>query len=466
MSLRSAFAGRRVVAGPLPAPSLTARLAAELSAIGVGINAKPAVDLNTVAERFIVSVIRGEEPEPGDWNKAAWCLWTTRPAVAEHDQALDAVLGRVARMQRTRPYRQLASAYLTDFAPNRPRIDRVASVLAAFASQAGDPWARAQTKYGLFDDAQGAAHIARTALNERTNAQSVLEAVGLGGPVRAGGFAKTAHDIGLHLLRGMPVTSAVDRLDVVRRWCLRADGTLIFSDRRAEMVRAVVLPFGDRMPPPSDRDLMVSFLIGRFGDPRVAPAAEWIGMDDVADVIRRWLTDQSLRQFFDVLDRIAQPSHWRYRRAFWQAYFEHEPSLIRNAWVVFGTDGAAEAKRSFGNDVRFGVFRPGGRKQVLRGHAVLLLDMGQCIVADWSHTGYCTIWPISDPKRPRDLNAETYTTTEVGRPLPKDLSEANVNRHDMFSHVGAENYVWQDRVAGRLHQLIGVRVPQYAYRVR
>ncbi|WP_315768069.1 MULTISPECIES: EH signature domain-containing protein [unclassified Bradyrhizobium] len=450
---------------PLPATSRTARLAAALSATGIGMDRRPTADLNTVADRFILSMRKGDEPVPGDWNKIAWCLWTTRPAIAEHDQALDAVLGRVARMERARPYRQLASAYLADFAPDRPRLDRVAGVLAAFAPKAGSPWDRAQTKFGIFDWREGAFRIARTALNEERNVQQLLESAGLGGALREGGFAKTVHDIGLHHLCGTTVTSATSRLEIIRRWCLRADDTFIFKDCSAGLARAVVLPFGDRVPPAVDRDLLVGFLVGKFGDPRVAPG-RWIGMDDVAEILKRWLTEQSLRQFFDVLDKIAQPSHWRYRRAFWQAYFDHKPSLIRNAWVVFGSDGAAEAKRSFGDAVRFGVFRSGGRKQVLRGHAVLLMDLGQCVVADWSHTGYCTIWPNSDPTRPRNMNAESYTTSDVGRPLPKDLSEANLNRHDMFSHVGSENYVWQDRVAGRLLEMIGVRIPQYAYRVR
>src|SRR5262249_13357479 len=162
-------------------------------------------------------------------------------------------------------------------------------------------------------------------------------------------------------------------------------------------------PFGNRVPSAQDRDLILGFLISRFGDPRVSPGG-WIGMDDVVEILKRWLTEQSLRQFFDVLDKIAQPHHWRYRRAFWQAYHEH--NLLRNAWVIFGPDGATEARRAFGRNVRFGVFRSGGRKQVLPGHAVLLMDLGQCIVADWSHNGYCNIWPMSHPNRPRNLNAD------------------------------------------------------------
>jgi hypothetical protein len=187
-------------------------------------------------------------------------------------------------------------------------------------------------------------------------------------------------------------------------------------------------------------------------------------MDDIAQILRRWLIEQSLRQFLDVVDRIAPDHMWKYRRAFWQAY--HQADLLQNAWVVFGDDGAVEAMRAFGPTVQFGKFKPGGSKKILSGHAVLLLDFGPCVVADWSHNGRCNIWKKADKTRPAELNAPVYTSDEIMRKVPKDDSEANLNKHDIFSHHGSENYFWQNRVADRLHELIGVRVPQSDYQVR
>jgi len=138
---------------------------------------------------------------------------------------------------------------------------------------------------------------------------------------------------------------------------------------------------------------------------------------------------------------------------------------LQNAWVVFGDHGAVAALQAFGPSVQFGKFKSGGRKQVLSGHAVLLLDFGACVVADWSHNGRCNIWKKSDRTRPANLNAPAYTSDEIMRPLPKDDSESNLNKHDIFSHHGSENYVWQNRVAERLDQLIGTRVPQSHYQV-
>jgi EH_Signature domain len=465
MGLRSAVEGLTYVARPLPALGATARFAARQPPAAAPA-VRPAVDLNAVAARFLDDVRQGAAPSGADWNKIAWCLWAASPAIAEHDLALGALLDRVVhtvRMERKRPYRQLASSYLMDFAADRPALERISGVLRSFAPAAGAPWDRLQAEYAIFDGAKAAVGIARLALNERTSVHGVFEAADVRGPLLAGGFARAAHDEGLKIIAATPVSTAAEHIATVRRWSLRPDKRLIFENSKIELARAVVLPFGDQIPGLADRKVVLDFVIGRFGDPRVT-RGRWIGMDDVAEILRRWLIEQSLQQFLDVVDKLAPDHMWKYRRAFWLAY--HKADLLQNAWVVFGDDGAVEAMRAFSRAVQFGKFKPGGSKKILPGHAVLLLDFGPCVVADWSHNGRCNIWKKADKTRPADLNAPAYTSDEIMRRVPKDDSEASLNKNDIFSHHGSENYFWQNRVADRLHQLIGVRVPQPDYQVR
>jgi hypothetical protein len=464
VGLRSAAEGMTFVARPLLPQGATARFAAKLPPAAPV--ERPPVDLDAVAARFLNDVRQGAPPSGADWNKIAWCLWATTPAIAQHDLALGALLDRVVqmvRMERKRPFRQLASAYLMDFGIDRPALERIGGVLRSFAPAAGAPWDRLQATYALFDGAEAAAHIARIALNERTNVQDVFKDANISGPLLAGGFARAAHDEGLRIIAGTPVSTAAELIETIRRWSLRPDKRLIFENSKAELARAVIHPFGDRIPGLADRKVVLDFIISRFGDPRVT-RGRWIGMDDVAQILRGWLIEQTLRQFLDVVDKIAPDHMWKYRRAFWLAY--HKADLLQNAWVVFGDDGAVEAMRAFGHAVQFGKFKPGGSKKILAGHAVLLLDFGPCVVADWSHNGRCNIWKKADKIRPAGLNAPAYTSDEIMRKVPKDDSEASLNKNDIFSHHGSENYFWQNRVADRLHELIGVRVPQPDYQVR
>lgn len=179
MSLRAALTTRKRSLPLLTEPTAVLRLLAELSSMPTGESAKPAVDLNTVAERFMHQLARGREPTVGDWNKIMCCIWSTEPAIAEHDEALDSVLARVAEMRRKRPYRQLASVYLSEFGPDRPRLDRISYVLSSFAPVAGEPWTGLSARYDVFNGPGPIVQMARVALGRQMSVQTFLQAVGL-----------------------------------------------------------------------------------------------------------------------------------------------------------------------------------------------------------------------------------------------------------------------------------------------
>ncbi|WP_210179227.1 EH signature domain-containing protein [Methylobacterium platani] len=424
---------------------------------------RPAVDLDEVAARLIAALDAGEEPSPLDWRHAPWCLWRAEPPLATHDRALTRLLSEIMRSERRGPYRRLASVYLIDYAPERPRIGEIGRALAARAAAAGAPWHDLQRDYRLFEGPEGVRGLTEAALAGRETVPALLGRRGLTAIMAGSGLAEASHLDGLSLLAGRPAASATLHLDQVRGWCLAADNSLLYQAHRAAMVNALVMPFRGMMPSAADRDALGGFLLARFGDPRVKPG-NWIGMDEAAAILKRWLTEQSLRQFFDVVDRIAPDGMWKYRRSFWSAY--HARDLILNAWVVFGQDGASEARRAFGRDIQFGKFAKGGRKPVMAGHAVLLLDLGRCIVADWSHNGYCNIWSADDPERPRFMNALSYTTDDVRREIPSERTEAVLRKHNIFAHSGSDNYVWQSRVAACIYAMTGHRLSLGEFTVR
>jgi hypothetical protein len=134
----------------------------------------------------------------------------------------------------------------------------VAGVLAAFASAAGQPWERLQTKFGIFDASAGPFRLARAALEQGASVQTFLESSGVAGALVEGGFAEAAHVEGLRTLSKSQAGNAADRLKLIRLWCLRSDETLIFKNRRVEMGRAVVSPYGQRVPAAVDRDLILA----------------------------------------------------------------------------------------------------------------------------------------------------------------------------------------------------------------
>jgi chemotaxis protein MotB len=196
-------------------------------------------------------------------------------------------------------------------------------------------------------------------------------------------------------------------------------------------VGAAIEPFGDTMPGKELRDRFLSFALKLLGDPRVN-ALRWQGCLKARDIACRWLTEQSLRQFFEVVDHVARPEHWNYRHAFWNALYEK--NYIYDAWVVFDRYGAAEARRMFQGKISFATFN----ETVQQGHAVLLLRIGSLIIAEWSHTGSCRIWDTSKGESGPQLYKNRYRKVEL---------QAQVNPEGVFGHYNPTGYFWQRKIA-------------------
>lgn len=464
MTFRAALTNWSVRPVALPSPSRTAAVAAEIVRGASGLDAAPDVQsLDDAATRFLNCVDRGQRPTPRDWRQVGWCLWTTRPALAESRAALSVILHKLASDHSPRLFRQIASAYLTEFDPTRPAFEAIASALRTRSATVGSPWDGLQQRLGLFDGAGAPRAIATRALGAGTTAAALLDASGLKGGPTGTRLAARALTEGLVAIATLKPVSAEDHLRLVRAWSEAPNGTLLAPDLAHMVIPALVQPLAVTDMGRGVRQEICRFLLGHFGDPR-AHNANWLRIDEaVRQAVVRWLTTETLEQFFEIVDKVADAGQWRYRAAFWRAMQNAE--LIRDAIVILGKDAQSRAR---GIDSSFGVFKSGGRKQVQSNHAVLLLDLGQCVVADWSHSGRCNIWSATDSDRPkidRRSARPSYTSSDITREV-QGWSEEDLNAIGSFRHSSSENYLWQDRVAMRIRDHVGILVPRSAYRVR
>ncbi len=247
------------------------------------------------------------------------------------------------------------------------------------------------------------------------------------------------------------------RLEIVQNLALRAQGGLTFPEHGPLVAEALIKPFGQTMPDRATRDQFLALLIALFGDPRRYPG-RWTRMREIETTIKRWLTEQTLRQFLDVVDEVAVERMWKYRRAFWEAIYAAE--LIDEAWVVFDPDGVRAARHTFGKQVEFAQFED----SVQSGQAVLLMRVGRGVVAEWSHTGKCIIWNDAEARGAPRLNKPEYAVRNLRAPFN---ASADITRAIFaVSHTNADRYGWQHKVANKIHQMTGVRIPQSSYTVK
>ncbi len=249
-------------------------------------------------------------------------------------------------------------------------------------------------------------------------------------------------------------------MEIIRNWTYR-EGKVRFERLRTAAVRAALDPFNDEMPDKGIRDAFLNLVLDLLHDPRSNPG-RWTDCANSEKITRRWLTEQSLRQFFDVVDRVAKQDHWSYRRAFWNALYERQ--YIDSAWVVFEDKGAATAQNLFGQNLGLGRFDNGAGFQP--GHSVLLMGIRGLTVADWSHNSPCSIWDESGGENGPKLYKGLYSVSELQKRHKGDDTEQNMISQGVFRHHRSDPYRWQGFIAEYLRKRRGIVLKPSDYRVR
>lgn len=457
------FSGTRA-ATVLPAPSLTAKAAARIGASEMNLaeRADP-VSMNQIAMDVLKLLHSGGSLTSRQLRDAIWCLWGTTPALADYPEAFETVLRMIGSSTKRNPFRNLAAVYLVQFAPQQPGFVEASSVLQRLAVRWGEPWAGYQQDYSLYDCIEGPRMIARAALQQNQSATQALQAVGLGALNAQSGFAEA---ITRELLVGLANGAEPDherRLERVQAYAMDSQGKPLFNTLDFEIAEALMKPFIERAPEKRIKDLFLNFILSIFGDPRIRPV-RWERFPTIKAVVIAWLTEQSLRQFLDIVSNSmnseADEKMWKYRRAFWEA--AHHKGLIRGAWVVFAEEGATLARRSFGKNVTFATFNSRGEKSVQRTHAVLLLEVGNGIVADWSHSGKVNIWSHAQDRSAPQMYSQSYSSDDVQ--IRSGRGDMENNEYLVKTHSSPSTYSWQRDVAKRLHLLTNIRLQQSDYR--
>src|SRR5262245_51157491 len=158
----------------------------------------------------------------------------------------------------------------------------------------------------------------------------------------------------------------------------------------------------------------------------------------------RWLAQATLEQFLKVVDRVAPGHQWDYRRAFWNAYIER--GFVGNAWVAFGREGAQVA-RQLANKTsdnlmsRFATLAGASADQ-----AVLLLSIGDLVIADWSHNGRLRVWQRGNTTVP-EFSLKSYAA-------------AQLRADSDFDAVHLPPDGWQARTEAYIRKHTGIRLTE------
>lgn len=413
-------------------------------------------DYDAISVALADSLSRGERLTGRQARDGAWCLWTTKAAIAERAETLQPFLEQLRDLKCQRASRALALSYLISFQADRPGLSAVAGALRDLVSVMGEPFDALHRKLRIFDEIEGPRRIGDASLAGRKSPREVLEENGLRmEQALAGGYVEPCARRVLQRAAEDHELPALARLDFIQLIAVKS-GTrqLNFPTHKGLVANALLLPHGGRYVDKTIKDRTLDFLVSLegLGDPRTN-SGNWVSMPEARDIAVSWLTEQALRQFLDVVEAVNPNQNWPYRRRFWESMYDK--GVIREAWVVLDHEGAGEARRRFGNNTRFGQFRSGSAVQA--GHAVLLLRIGGGVCAEWSFNGQCRFWEDADHPGAPKLYQPTYNPGLLRR----GHRYAPVLEIIHSSHTGPN--AWQHKAAKQISAMTGERLSAREY---
>lgn len=376
-------------------------------------------------------------------NKAMWL-----GAEAQFVKKFTDGLAGESRMLASTAY-VLLRDYPTELSTFRTLLGGFSSRLLHDSSGRTELWRERHDRFRLFDH-DGPPRVAAELLESDKALTDCLSDLGLVDELAHAGFLRHVHDAVLRrLLETLAGRPGPDWLDRPLSFLADPERGLRFPDDIEKIADALLLPHIDLKPRPETKARLEAFLLRHLRDPRLFPQKWQRVSQDAKQVFLRWLVGGTLEDFFRLIEKSAWKQHWAYRRAFWEAYLKRD--LIQDAWVALGEEPRSVAKQVFRNvsGLAFGSLSSADRN-----HSVLLMRIGDLIIAEWSHSGTCRIWKVGSSGSPQ-LHQMRYSRAEL-------VEDADFEQR----HHGNEHYTWQWQVAEYIASETGIRIPTRDYRIR
>jgi hypothetical protein len=400
----------------------------------------------------------------------AWQRWQRDD---EHADWLRGLTRAALALNRRSADRRLVGTWIQLF-PQGPLAGELASAAREAAERHNWPYQRAGRKFHLWDSEKGPATLGRAMLEaaalEAAATADVLREAAIGHSQVGAGLVQAA------LARASDIVAEADEagatavckalLDLIEQ----LGATAILSETRPWMVRGLLRPWRDGAPPRELKARIQRHLVATGCDPRI-DTTPWEGIENawrrggrhedaetLRLILKRWLVDASFETFFRIMGRTTDnPVQWRARERFWRRY--HEGGHVQEAWFILGHE-AERQMRAYRDELA----EAGGYGQVDEGatpsHSALLMQIGDVVIADWTHNGSCCFWQRNAVRRPV-LYGQRYdgnymrNSKRMRRAADQQARELGSGPlwEALTHHEG-----WEMRFAEAIRRLTGIRV--------
>lgn len=366
-------------------------------------------------------------------------------AFSEDDELSLALLSEIARRSKRSIIRMMIYQYLEYFDPKKARTSRLGGWLDEQVTRWDWQWRTSKKKFDLFNPQVGPQKIAQFLMTSQVSIMEMIDEVGLSRGSLTSGVGSAAFECACDLTASVTGNALISAQNRLIAWANCTSEGYLFEAQLPSFVEALLSPWETNEPDTNHKNRLLSVLEEIGGDPRVKPARWQRVKEDMPRVYAqwlKWLTKASVYQFFDIIDDMipADQRHmWAYRRPFWTSFLE--AGHIDEAWVVFGANGIARARKLIKDTQGNALSSFGKLSRPSRGkthdHAALILKIGDLIISEWSHSGAFQVWDIKSKSAPR-LYRLGYEADDL------------MDGDESGTHGGSENYSWQYK----LHELV------------
>lgn len=398
-----------------------------------------------------------------DWKLTPYVLWMGEDQLGSDLSFLNDYLLWLKGYGTARDWRRLIHVYLRDYeqlSTHHESLERqnFAIIEAINSTELKGrliKWHSRELQYSLFAKNPKLDVIVNEFIDCKNEWRLFSERTGLEGELAQVGFAVAVGD---QLLKRLMDSPSSELIQAVKSYHVY-DDKLRFPQRKAQLIEALISPWlnGKQLGEPVQKAVR-DWLLKHFSDLRlpVHDRAHWHAVrPEYKKIMLRWLIGETLNQFFEIIDQVAKDSHWSYRKAFWNAYYKKD--AFDEAWVVLGVDAKYYARRVFGEKISAATLSGSARQD----HSVLIVRIGDLVLADWSHDGKCRAWKVDDRFCPERYKLQY--SGDLLRAPSMQIVDSHV--HDGISHHSSDNYLWQNRLSQFIYEHTGVRVYQRDFRI-
>jgi hypothetical protein len=360
-----------------------------------------------------------------------------------------AIVAEVQRRKLRSAMLALFNSYLDGFELHDQDISRLGEQLDGLTKSASwrdpDGWANRARRLGLFVAKDAPSIIAATLLASAEKPQTVLAQAGLDTSVRVSGrLAEAAFQLACRACAAAPMEKCTLMQRRLIEWAHDADGRFLFPGSLPNLCAGLLDPWSENEPEKVHQHLLLQVLErAGGGDPRTNPA-RWRQVQEHSptaySTLLRWLTRASVMQFLDIVGRSMTDADsrrmWAYRRAFWTSYLlgSDGAPAIQKAWIAFGKNAAQLARDAARNTADPSLMSFGEQNDKSDMHSALIMEIGDLLIVDWSHSAKYNVWTRGDRGRPELFKSSYPNGALYSAPLQD-------------SHVAPANYTWQKKLA-------------------